>query len=393
MSREKRNYSVEFKEKAVELSYARGSVVEICRELDIPTSVLSRWRRESQDYGKNSFPGKGNTKLTDEQKEIAELKKKLRDTEIERDIPKKGNSHLLLGRQEKFRFIKHHKFKFPVGRMCKMFNVSKSGYYNWLVRGPSKRWCENEAISLAIRDIVKDSFESYGAPRIKVELLKKGHRVSRPRVARIMRANNLFARRKRKFRFTTDSAHDYPIAPNILNQDFTVSRENQVWVSDMTYIRTKKGWMYLTVIIDLFNRKVVGWSMSDDLSTDNTINPAWNMAVKQRSITKELIFHSDRGSQYASDIFTNIIKSHEGTVKQSMSRKGNCWDNAVAESFFKSLKVEWVYKHSYDHRSEAELSIFQWIETWYNRRRIHSTLGYKTIEEFETEMSNQKIAA
>ena len=274
-----------------------------------------------------------------------------------------------------------------------MFNVSKSGYYNWLVRGPSKRWCENEAISLAIRDIFKDSFESYGAPRIKVELLKKGHRVSRPRVARIMRVNNLFARRKRKFRFTTDSAHDYPIAPNILNQDFTVSRENQIWVSDMTYIRTKKGWMYLTVIIDLFNRKVVGWSMSDDLSTDNTINPAWNMAVKQRSITKELIFHSDRGSQYASDIFTYIIKSHEGTVKQSMSRKGNCWDNAVAESFFKSLKVEWVYKHSYDHRSEAELSIFQWIETWYNRRRIHSTLGYKTIEEFETEMSNKKIAA
>ncbi len=277
--------------------------------------------------------------------------------------------------------------------MCKMFNVSKSGYYNWLVRGPSKRWCENEAISLAIRDIFKDSFESYGAPRIKVELLKKGHRVSRPRVARIMRANNLLARRKRKFRFKTDSAHDYPIAPNILNQDFTVSRENQVWVSDMTYIRTKKGWMYLTVIIDLFNRKVVGWSMSDDLSTDNTINPAWSMAIKQRSITKELIFHSDRGSQYASDIFTNIIKSHEGTVKQSMSRKGNCWDNAVAESFFKSLKVEWVYKHSYDHRSEAELSVFQWIETWYNRRRIHSTLGYKTIEEFETEMSNQKIAA
>ena len=274
-----------------------------------------------------------------------------------------------------------------------MFNVSKSGYYNWLVRGPSKRWYENEAISLAIRDIFENSFGSYGAPRIKVELLKKGHRVSRPRVARIMKANNLFARRKRKFRFTTDSAHDYPIAPNILNQDFTVSRENQVWVSDMTYIQTKQGWMYLTVIIDLFNRKVVGWSMSDDLSTDNTINPAWNMAVKRRSITKELIFHSDRGSQYASYRFTNIIKSYDGIVKQSMSRKGNCWDNAVAESFFKSLKVEWVYKHSYDHRSEAELSIFQWIETWYNRRRIHSTLGYKTIEEFETEMSNQKIAA
>ena len=221
-----------------------------------------------------------------------------------------------------------------------------------MVRGSSKRWLENEVITVAIHDIFKDSFGSYEVPGIKVELLEKGHRVSRPRVARIMRTNNLFARRKRKFRFTTDSAHDYPIASNILNQNFTVSRENQVWVSDMTYIRTKQGWMYLTVIIDLFNRKVVRWSMSDDLSTDNTINPAWNMAVKQKSITKEFIFHSDKGSQYASCRFTDIIKSHDGTVKQSMSRKGNCWDNAVDESFFKILKVEWVYKHSYNHRSK-----------------------------------------
>lgn len=277
--------------------------------------------------------------------------------------------------------------------MCKILGVSKSGYYNWLRLGPSKRWLENEAISIAIHTIFEDSFESYGSPRIKVELLKYGHRVSRPRVARIMKANRLFARRRRKFIFTTDSNHNYPIAPNILNQDFTVDRENQVWVSDITYVLTKEGWVYLTVIIDLFNRKVVGWAMSDNLSTKASIIPAWKMAVKDNQITKELIFHSDRGSQYASYKFTNILKSYNGLVKQSMSRKGNCWDNAVAESFFKSLKVEWVYKHNYGLRSEAELSIFQWIETWYNRRRIHSTLGYKTIKEFETEMFNQKVAA
>ncbi|TLP74168.1 IS3 family transposase [Maribacter sp. ACAM166] len=393
MSREKRNYTVEFKEKAVELSYARGSVVEICRELDIPTSVLSRWRRESGAYGKNSFPGKGNPKLTDEQREIAELKKRLMDAELERDILKKANSHLLLGRQEKYRFIKHHKFKFPVGKMCKMFKLSKSSYYNWLGREPSKRWLENQTISSVIRVIFIDSFESYGAPRIKEELSKKGYRVSRPRVARIMRANNLFARRKRRFSITTDSRHNYPLARNILDRNFTVSRKNQVWVSDITYIETKQGWMYLTVIIDLFHRKVVGWSMGETLNTSDTIIPAWNMAVKSNNITKELIFHSDRGSQYAGHRFTNILKSYDGTVKQSMSRKGNCWDNAVAESFFKSLKVEWVYKHSYGLRSEAELSVFQWIETWYNRRRMHSTLGYKTIEEFENEMYNQQIAA
>jgi transposase InsO family protein len=208
-----------------------------------------------------------------------------------------------------------------------------------------------------------------------------------------MKANYLVARRHRKFRLTTDSNHNYPIAPNILNQNFEVHRMNQVWVSDMTYIQTGEGWIYLTVIIDLFNRKVVGWAMSDNLNTEATIIPAWNMAIKDNKITKELIFHSDRGSQYASYRFTNMIKKYNGLIKQCMSRKGNCWDNAVAESFFKSLKVEWVYKHSYDQKHEAELSVFTWIETWYNKRRRHSYLGYKTINEFNLKMYNQNVAA
>jgi len=254
-----------------------------------------------------------------------------------------------------------------------MFRVSKSGYYNWLCRKISKRGLQNEALASLIRDIFKDSFDSYGAPRITAELLKNGYPVSRPRVARIMRANNLFARGKRKFISTTNSNHGYPVAPNILNREFRVFRENQVWVSDITYIRAKEGWMYLTVIIDLFHRKVVGWSMSDSLSTLDTVTPAWDMAVRSNTIAKELVFHSARGSQYASGEFTDILKEHP-LVKQSMSRKGNCWDNAVAESFFKSLKVEWAYKHNYRCSSQAELSIFQWIEIWYNRKRIHSNL-------------------
>lgn len=277
--------------------------------------------------------------------------------------------------------------------MCKVFKVSKSGYYNWLDKEPSRRALENEELTLAIHDVFQYSSGSYGAPRIKMELLKKGYSVSRPRVARIMKKNNLFARRKRKFKATTDSNHDYPIALNLLKQEFRVSRKNQVWVSDITYIETKQGWMYLTVIIDLFHRKVIGWSMSESLSTEDTIIPAWEMAIKSNTITKELIFHSDRGSQYASHRFTDILKSYDGLVKQSMSRKGNCWDNAVVESFFKSLKVEWVYMHDYNLRSEAELSIFQWIETWYNRRRIHSSLGYKTIVEFENEITYHKNVA
>ena len=191
--------------------------------------------------------------------------------------------------------------------MCKVLKVSKSGYYCWLKKKPSKSILENESIASAIHDIFKDSAESYGAPRIRVELLKKGYRVSRPRVARIMKAHNLFARRKRRFKLTTDSNHNYPIAPNMLEQDFKVSRQNEVWVSDITYIETKQGWVYLTVIIDLFQRRVVGWSMSESLSTDDTIIPAWDMAIKSSTITEELIFHSDRGSQYASHKFTEIL--------------------------------------------------------------------------------------
>ena len=277
--------------------------------------------------------------------------------------------------------------------MCKTLKVSKSGYYNWLKSGPSKRWLENQKLSMHINDIFNDSYQSYGSPRIKVELEKLGYYVSRPRVARIMKANYLVARRHRKFRFTTDSNHKYPIAPNILNQNFEVHRMNQVWVSDMTYIQTAEGWIYLTVIIDLFNRKVVGWAMSDNLSTEATIIPAWNMVIKDNKITEELISHSDRGSQYASYRFTKMIKKYKGLIKQSMSRKGNCWDNAVAESCCKSLKVEWVYKHSYDQKRQAELSVFTWIETWYNKRRRHSYLGYKTINEFNLKMYNQNVAA
>ena len=197
-------------------------------------------------------------------------------------------------RQVKFRFIKHHKFKFSVEKMCKVLKVSTSEYYNWLKAKVSKLWLYNQKLSELITTIFEDSFKSYGAPRIKIALEQLGHHISRPRVARLMKSNGLFARTKRKFKATTDSNHNYPIAPNILNQNFKVSRANQVWVSDITYVETKQGWMYLTVIIDLFNRKVVGWSMSDNLTTKDTIIAAWNMAIKSNSITAKLIFHSDR---------------------------------------------------------------------------------------------------
>ena len=283
--------------------------------------------------------------------------------------------------------------KFPVEKMCKVLGVSKSSYYHWLKSGPSKRWNENQKLSTLITYIFEQSYQSYGAPRIKAELKAMGVKVSRSRVARIMKANCLYAKRKRKFKVTTESNHNYPIAPNLLDQCFKVNRANQVWVSDITYIQTGQGWHYLTVIIDLFNRKVIGWALSDNLTTEATIVKAWEMAAKNTVLEQPLIFHSDRGVQYASHRFTGILKSYKGLISQSMSRKGNCWDNAVAESFFKSLKVEWVYWHKYKLRSQAELSIFQWIETWYNTRRRHSYLGNRTIKEFEIDMYNQKLAA
>lgn len=277
--------------------------------------------------------------------------------------------------------------------MCKVLKISRSSFYNWLKCGPSKRTLINERIMFFIKKIFEDSFSSYGAPRIREALKNHGYFVFKRKVSKLMKTLGLEVKRSYKFRGLTDSNHSYLICPNLLNQNFDVQRKNQVWVSDMTYIYTKQGWMYLTVIIDLFNRKVVGWSFSKDLTTENTIVVAWNMATKYNQITKELIFHSDRGTQYASNRFKAIIESYNGPIKQSMSRKGNCWDNAVAESFFKSLKVEWVYKHVYQTIAQAELSVFKWIETWYNTKRLHSALGLKSIEEFENKNQQQKLAA
>ena len=266
--------------------------------------------------------------------------------------------------------------------MCKVFKVTKSSYYRWLSEGPSDRWKENETLLIAIMDIFEESKDSYGSIRMTRELKARGRVVSKNRDANMMRAASLRARKPKKFKVTTDSNHNYPVAPNILNREFHASNPGEVWVSDLTYVRTKNGWLYLTVIIDLYDRKVIGWSMSKGLSAGETVIPAWIMANRNRSITQKLIFHSDRGTQYACNEFTKILKANN-LIVQSMSRKGNCWDNAVAESFFKTIKVEWIYTQKFINQEQAQLSIFEWIESWYNRRRRHSAIGYQTIEEFE----------
>lgn len=191
-----------------------------------------------------------------------------------------------------------------------------------------------------------------------------------------MRANNWTSKHKRKFKATTDSNHKYPVCRNLLDRNFNPSRLNEAWVSDITYIQTNQGWLYLTTIIDLFDRQVIGWSLSASLHTSQTIIPAWKMAMSKRNINIDLIFHSDRGIQYASKTFRTFIKSNP-LVTQSMSRKGNCWDNAVAESFFKTLKVELIYDDDFKTIEQAKTAVFEYIEIWYNRKRLHSFLGYK----------------
>jgi transposase InsO family protein len=281
---------------------------------------------------------------------------------------------------------------FPIEMMCKVLGVSKSGYYSWLKRKPSKRAIENQKLMEQIRQVYKKSKGTYGSPRITEELKINYVHVSRRRVARLMRKANIRSITKKRFVVTTDSKHSYPVAPNLLNREFSVDRLGKVWVSDLTYIRTIEGWLYLTVIIDLADRRVIGWSMSNSMHTTATIIPAWRMAVRNRPITEELIFHSDRGVQYACTEFKELITGNV-LVNQSMSRKGDCWDNAVAESFFKTIKTELIYRHSYATRKQAALSVFEYIETWYNTQRRHSSLNYLSPLEFAKLMFKLKIAA
>lgn len=260
--------------------------------------------------------------------------------------------------------------------MCKVLKVSRSSYYFWLEERPSKRDQDNKMITDRIRASFSSSKGRYGSPRITKDLTEQGLKVSRPRVARLMRKANIKSIIQKKYVVnTTDSKHSYPVADNHLNRNFSPVLPGQSWVSDLTYIYTVEGWVYLTIIMDLYDRKVIGWALSESMKAVDTTIPAWQMALKNRPITSKLIFHSDRGIQYACHAFTKLLKNSP-SVLQSMSRKGNCWDNAVAESFFKTLKSELVYQQEFTTTEAAKRSIFEYVEIWYNRQRRHSVLGY-----------------
>jgi len=275
--------------------------------------------------------------------------------------------------------------------MCRVFRVSNSGFYYWLNHPKGKRHVESISLLKEISDIYSESKKVYGSPRIAAKLAKKGIRASRPRVARIMRKAGIQSIIRKKWVKTTDSDHAHPVVENVLNRDFSAVRPGEKWVSDLTYIRTGAGWVYLTTVIDLSDRKVVGWSLSDNMEAKNTTVSAFRMAKANRRIEDTLIFHSDQGVQYACSEFRQQLTGLP--IIQSMSRKGNCWDNAVAESFFKTMKTEMVYQRTFKTKEQAYLAIFEYIEVWYNRKRIHSSLGYLTPLEVEKTIINRKRAA
>ncbi len=273
--------------------------------------------------------------------------------------------------------------------MCRVVDVSPSGFYDWRNRGPSARAQADEVLLLRIRDIFEKSGTTYGAPRIQHDLADEGVHVGQKRVARLMRLDGLVARVPRAWVHTTDSTHDEPIAENLLAREFAVAAVpgvDRVWVSDITYVPTRLGFLFLAVVLDLASRRVVGWAMRKDLSAELALT-ALRMALAARRPAPGLLHHSDRGVQYACGAYRAFLGTHG--LRASMSRKGNCWDNAVAESFFATLEWELIDRCDWRTHEEARTDIFAYIESWYNRRRRHSSLGYLSPAQYETQLYAQ----
>jgi transposase InsO family protein len=280
-----------------------------------------------------------------------------------------------------FSSINKHRDLWPIRLQCNVLGVSASGFYAWCKRSPSKRAVANQNLLQDIRRIHWDNCKLYGSPRVHAELRKEGQKIGRNRVEKLMRQNNLAAMSKRRVRvITTDSKHNLPVAPNVLDRNFGALAPNEKWLADITYIPTREGWLYLATILDLYSRKIVGWAMRDNMRTELCL-AALMMAIQRQRPSAGLIHHSDRGSQYAADDYRQTL-TNAGMV-QSMSRKGNCWDNAPAESFFHTLKTELVHQRHYTTREQAKRDLFHYIEGYYNTRRIHSAINYLTPAQME----------
>jgi putative transposase len=272
------------------------------------------------------------------------------------------------------------KGRYPLRILCRALRVSRSGFYDWRSRPESRRGKEELDLVRKIEQIHLSSRRTYGSPRIHAQMQAMGYTISRKRVERLMRKHQIRARRKRRYRVTTDSQHGFHVAPNRLRRNFTASAANKVWAGDITFVWTQEGWLYLAVMMDLFSRRIVGWSMSDTLDRNLTLE-ALEMAHKRRRPHKGLIHHTDRGRQYACEEYKERLDEYG--MLASMSRTRDCWDNAVVESFFHSIKTEFIELEKFNTRQQAKSAIFEWIEVFYNRERLHSTNDYLSPVDFE----------
>lgn len=285
----------------------------------------------------------------------------------------------------RFAFIDEHREQFPVGLMCEVLGVTRSGYYAWRGRPESQRVRRQTELVQQIEAVHRESRGTYGSPRVHQALQAQGQSCSENTVARLMRRAGVRARSARRFVVrTTDSRHEHPVAPNVLNREFYPERPDAVWAGDITYIPTAEGWLYLAVVLDLYSRRVVGWATADRLKSE-LVSQALEMALAQRRPSEPLLHHSDRGVQYASGEYQRLLAAHG--LEVSMSRTGECYDNAVVESFFGTLKQELVHQERYPSRAAAQRSLFEYIEVFYNRQRLHSTLGYRSPAQYEAKFA------
>ncbi|WP_425508297.1 IS3 family transposase [Tahibacter amnicola] len=366
-------YSAEFKQQALARADKDGVAVA-AQDLGLAESQLYAWRAKAKQVGQ----------VTEEQRTIqaenARLKRDLARLEEEVAFPKKSHGVLREAAQVKYAVIHTHEGEHAIRLMCRVLAVSPGGYYDWRQRKPSRRATQRAALDGAVKDAFQAQKGRAGAPRLTHAIKRDGLSAGRNQVAESLRRQGLRAKAARKFKATTNSAHSLPVAPNLLQQNFRVERQNQAWVSDITFIDTTEGWLYLAVVLDLFSRRVVGWSMSDRM-TATLVSDALRMALFRRQRPRGVIVHSDRGSQYCSREHRALLA--ENDLVASMSAKGNCYDNAAMESWNHSLKVEAIHGERFSTREQARSHVFDYIEVYYNRLRLHSTLGYVIPEEFE----------
>ncbi|WP_152650108.1 IS3-like element ISBps1 family transposase [Burkholderia pseudomallei] len=373
----KQAYMAEFKAAAVQRVKDGQGMGVVARELGVSEQTVRNWVKAEQA---GTLNGAGAKVVTPEQMELSRLRAENKRLQMELEIAKKGGGVLREGPPVKYAWIDEQCRHYPLSALCKVLAVSINGYRAWKRGGTvqRKRLTDAQLLTL-IRTIHAEVKGAYGSPRMTEEIRARGFPASKARVERLMSKNGIRARHKRRYRVTTDSKHKLPVAPNLLNRDFTPDAPNQVFSSDITYIWTDEGWLYLAVVLDLFNREVVGWSIKPRMTAD-LVTDALMMAWFRRKHAPGALHHSDRGSQYASHEFQRKLADYG--MRCSMSRKGNCWDNAPTESFFNSLKNERVHATRYRTHREAAADLFEYIEVFYSRSRRHSSLGFVPPTQF-----------